>query len=295
MREVFTLTLREAQHQRNTCLQYIVNNILHQRGLPCTVGTRIWNHLQLLLPHRRHVVQTNNRYKKAGPIAILHTDAGRGPTGEAIILDQVDPTSRESNAQPNVSPPASGHPSCRLPPAPRLAQQIGFGNPPTYGSHHSRPPAARRWGDPRRIQSVLEHSQAVPTTEPPQQKPGPPPTAGTAGVRSRGHNTGSPPTGAQRPQRQLVDASPAHGTQVPPTTVTTRPTDGHTHHVLAMRAPSTGNAMAHPPTVGTTPPQVDVPRYSRSTSVVAHALRAGPSGRDSHGDMEARHHGGEAY
>ena len=40
--EVFTLTLREAQHRRNTCPQYS----LHQRGLPTTVGTRVWNHLQ---------------------------------------------------------------------------------------------------------------------------------------------------------------------------------------------------------------------------------------------------------
>ena len=37
VREVFTLTLREAQHQRNTCPQYI----LHQQGLPTTVGTRV--------------------------------------------------------------------------------------------------------------------------------------------------------------------------------------------------------------------------------------------------------------
>ena len=54
VREVFTIILREAKHQRNTCPQYI----LQQRGLPTTVGTRIWNHLQLLLPHHRHVVQT---------------------------------------------------------------------------------------------------------------------------------------------------------------------------------------------------------------------------------------------
>ena len=46
VREVFTLTLREAQYHDNTCPQYI----LHQRGLPTKVGTRIWNHLQLLLP-----------------------------------------------------------------------------------------------------------------------------------------------------------------------------------------------------------------------------------------------------
>ena len=41
IREVLTLTLREARHRRNTSPQYI----LHQQGLPTTVGTRIWNHL----------------------------------------------------------------------------------------------------------------------------------------------------------------------------------------------------------------------------------------------------------
>ena len=37
VREVFMLTLRQAQYHRNTCPQYI----LHQRGLPTNVGTRI--------------------------------------------------------------------------------------------------------------------------------------------------------------------------------------------------------------------------------------------------------------
>ena len=46
-----------------------------------------------------------------------------------------------------------------------------------------------------------------------------------------------------------MDATPEHGTQVQPTTVITGPTDGHTHQCLAMRAPGTGNTMAHPPTV----------------------------------------------
>ena len=52
VREVFTLTLREAQYHRNTCPEYI----LHQRGPRTKVGTRVWNHLQLLLPHHQHVI-----------------------------------------------------------------------------------------------------------------------------------------------------------------------------------------------------------------------------------------------
>ena len=82
------LTLREAQHHRNTCPQYI----LQQRGLPTTVEKRIWNHVGLLLLHHRNVIQTNHRCKEAGPIAVLHTDVGGGPTGEATTLDQMGTT-----------------------------------------------------------------------------------------------------------------------------------------------------------------------------------------------------------
>ena len=79
------LTLREAQNKHNTCPQYMI----HQRSLQNTVGTRIWHHLQLLLPHHQHVLQTSHRCKEAGPIVILHTDVGGGHTGDTTILDQV--------------------------------------------------------------------------------------------------------------------------------------------------------------------------------------------------------------
>ena len=88
VREVFTLTLREAQYHRNTCPQYI----LHQRGLPTKVGTRIWNHPQLLLPHHQHVIQTHNPCRETGPVAVLHTDVVGGPTGSTITLDPVSTT-----------------------------------------------------------------------------------------------------------------------------------------------------------------------------------------------------------
>ena len=77
VKDVVTLTLGEAQYHRNTCPQYI----LHQQGLPTKVETRIWNHLQLLLPHHQHVIQTNHPCGEAGPIVVLHTDVGGGPIG----------------------------------------------------------------------------------------------------------------------------------------------------------------------------------------------------------------------
>ena len=66
VREVFTLTLREAQYHRKTCPQYI----LHQRGLPTNVGTRIWNHLQLLLPHH---TTSSKLTIGAGKLALWHS------------------------------------------------------------------------------------------------------------------------------------------------------------------------------------------------------------------------------
>ena len=100
VREVFTLTLREAQHHRNTCPQYI----LHQRRPITTVRTRICNRLELPLPHHRHVIQTNRRGKEAGPIAVLHTNVGGGPIGDTIPLDQVGTTLHLLRVTPNQMP-----------------------------------------------------------------------------------------------------------------------------------------------------------------------------------------------
>ena len=85
VREVFTLTLQEAQYHRNICPQYI----FHQQGLPTKVGTRIWDHLQLLLPHDQHVMQTNYPCRETGGAAVLHTYVGGGPTGSTTALDLV--------------------------------------------------------------------------------------------------------------------------------------------------------------------------------------------------------------
>ena len=97
VQEVFRLTLREAQHRRNTRPQYI----LDQRSLPTTVGTRIWNHLQLLLPHHSHVIQMNQKCEETGSIAVLHTDVGRGPKGETTTLYQVGTTLHLVRVTPN--------------------------------------------------------------------------------------------------------------------------------------------------------------------------------------------------
>ena len=97
VREVFTLTLREAQYHRNTYPQYI----LHQPGLPTNVGTRIWNHLQLLLPHHQLVIQTDHRCRETRPLAVLHTDVGDGPAGSTTTLDLVGTTLHLVRVTPN--------------------------------------------------------------------------------------------------------------------------------------------------------------------------------------------------
>ena len=98
VREVFTLTIQEAQYQRNTCPQYI----LHQRVLPTKVGTCIWDHLQLLLPHHQHVIQTNHPCRETGPVAVVHTDVGGGPTGSTTTLDLVGTTLHLVRVTPNL-------------------------------------------------------------------------------------------------------------------------------------------------------------------------------------------------
>ena len=97
VREVFTLTLREAQYHRNTCPKYI----LHQQGLPTKVGTRIWNHPQFLLPHHQHVIQTNHPCKETGPVAVLHTNVGGGQTGSTTTLDLMGTTLHLVRVTPN--------------------------------------------------------------------------------------------------------------------------------------------------------------------------------------------------
>ena len=97
VRKVFTLTLQEAQYHRNTCSQYI----LHRRGLPAKVGTRVWNHLQLLLPQHQHVIQTNHRCRETGPLTALHTDVGGGPTESTTTLDLVGTTLHLVRVTPN--------------------------------------------------------------------------------------------------------------------------------------------------------------------------------------------------
>ena len=97
VREVFTLTLQGAQYHRNACPQYI----LHQLGLPTKVGTRIWNHLRLLLPHHQHVIQTNHPCRGTGPVAVLHTDVGGRPAGSTTTLDLVATTLHLVPVTPN--------------------------------------------------------------------------------------------------------------------------------------------------------------------------------------------------
>ena len=97
VREVFKLTLREAQYHLNTCPQYIP----HQRGLPTKVGARVWNHLQLLLPNHQHVIQTNHRRRETGPLVVLHTNVGGGPTGSTTTLDLVGTTLHLIRVTPN--------------------------------------------------------------------------------------------------------------------------------------------------------------------------------------------------
>ena len=130
-----------AQHHRNTVPQYI----LHQRRFTTTVGTRIWDHLQLLLPHHRHVIQMNHKCKEAGPIAVLHSDVGGLPTGDTTTLDQVDGTLhllRVTPKQMRVLQRAGTH---HIP----FLQHPNRPNKSVLENHQSRSPTTHRWRNPK--------------------------------------------------------------------------------------------------------------------------------------------------
>ena len=83
VREVGTIRLQAAQRARNTCPRWI----LHQTGMPTTMNTRLWNHLQLLLPSRHHAILTNHTCPEEGPLAVLCRDLHHHPEGTINTID----------------------------------------------------------------------------------------------------------------------------------------------------------------------------------------------------------------
>ena len=83
--EVATIRLQAAQRARNTCPRWI----LHQTGMPTTMNTRLWNHLQLLLPSPHHAILTNYACTEEGPLAILCGDLHHHPKGTINTIDLV--------------------------------------------------------------------------------------------------------------------------------------------------------------------------------------------------------------
>ena len=295
VREVFTLTLREAQYPRNTCPQYI----LHQRGLSTKVGTRIWNQLQLLLPQHQHVIQTKHRCREAGPVAVLHTDVGGGPTGSTTPLDLVGTNQHLVRVTPNQM---------------RVLQRVG--------THHVPFLQHPEWPD----KSVLESRMRSAAT----QTGHPQPTDGKYvrritcfGARTSGHchqarHEGTrPTTGHQskwsmyqaprcqqysswhptdlKPHCDLAEHAAACGCcynprHAPSVCYHCRRTSwrcaGDVLDVLEMWTPSTSHPVAPPPVTGALPPHTNGPRYPGTTRVATHALRTGR--REGHGHCGVR-------
>ena len=73
-REVATIRLQAAQRARNTCPRWM----FHQTGMPTTMNTRLWNHLQLLLPSRHHAILTNHTCPEEGPLAVRPPPSPQG-------------------------------------------------------------------------------------------------------------------------------------------------------------------------------------------------------------------------
>ena len=86
VREVTTIRLQAAQRARNTCPRWV----LHQTGMPTDMNTRLWNHLQLLLPSPHHTILTNHTCPQEGPLAVLCEDLHHHPKGTIQTIDLVE-------------------------------------------------------------------------------------------------------------------------------------------------------------------------------------------------------------
>ena len=85
VREVATIRLQAAQPARLTCQRWI----LHQTGMPTDMKTRLWNHLQLLLPSQHHAILTNHTCPEEEPLAVLCRDLHHHPMGTIHTIDFV--------------------------------------------------------------------------------------------------------------------------------------------------------------------------------------------------------------
>ena len=85
VREVATIRLQAAQRDRNTCPRWI----LQQTGMPTTMNTRLWKHLQLPLPSPPHAILTNHTCPEKGPLAVLCGDLHHQPKGTISTIDLV--------------------------------------------------------------------------------------------------------------------------------------------------------------------------------------------------------------
>ena len=85
VREVATIRFQAAQRARDTCPRWI----LHRTGMPSKMNTRLWNHLQLLLPSLHHAILTNHTCPEEGPLAVLCGDLHHHPKGTINTIDLV--------------------------------------------------------------------------------------------------------------------------------------------------------------------------------------------------------------
>ena len=85
VREVATIRLQAAQRARNTCPRWI----LHQTGMPTNINTRLWNHLQLLLPSLHSAILTNHTCPEERPLWVHCGDLHHHPKGTIDTIDLV--------------------------------------------------------------------------------------------------------------------------------------------------------------------------------------------------------------
>ena len=90
-------------------------------GMPTNINTRLWNHLQLLLPSPHHAILTNHTCPEEGTLAVLCGDLHHQAKGTINTIDLVEasvtvvyvtlPKCRSFTAAGNTTSPSYNFPN----------------------------------------------------------------------------------------------------------------------------------------------------------------------------------------
>ena len=179
--------------------------------MPTSINTRLWNHLQLLLPSPHHAIVTKHTCPEEGPLAVLCGDLHHHPKGTIDSIDLVGACIRVVyvTLPVNACPSPQQVTPQRLPTTSRMASIPPLRPVPHTEGTSSRAHSAgkpRHEGSPQGLQKAtplsLPSDTALHThrlesgTRPPGDRPGP---------------TDNPTTGPERRQTHTDHRHPPRG------------------------------------------------------------------------------------